>query len=157
MTGVVMNLDGLAALVTTTRHWSFASTLEKTGVHQGYRRAIVVEGGRLVQPAWREVLAPFEPVWSAWLSILEPDGFILPHIDGGPYRERWHLPISTAGTMNGVEAVDGLPFEVRHWEPHRVDNPTDRPRIHLVIDRDVLLDVHDAPYQLVPEQLGEIA
>lgn len=143
----------LAALATIAPDdWSLPSTIEGTGVHHGYRRSVVVEGGRLVRPAWREVLVEFEPVWSAWLSMIEPGGFILPHVDGGPYRERWQIPISTAGTMNGVEAVDGEPFRVRQWEPHRVDNPTDRPRIHLVIDRDVVLDIPTAPFRLMPEE-----
>lgn len=150
-------MDLLAALATIGPEWSLPSSLEKTGVHHGYRRCVVVEGGRLVRPAWREVLAPFEPVWSAWLSMIEPGGFILPHVDGGPYRERWQLPIRTAGTMNGVEADDGVPFRVRHWEPHRVDNPTERPRIHLVIDRDVLLDIPTAPFRLIQEQTAEVS
>lgn len=129
--------------------WSRPSTFEATGVHHGYRRVVVVEGGRLVEPCFRDVIADFDPVFSAWVSWIAPGGYIVPHIDAGPYRERWQLPISTAGTMNGVEAVNGTPFKVRHWEPHRVDNPTDRPRIHLVIDRDVFLDVPNGRFRVM--------
>lgn len=128
--------------------WSLPSSFAATGVHHGYRRVVLVEAGRPLEHAdpFGEVLDVFDPVWSAWLSWIDPGGFIVAHRDSGPYRERWQVPIITAGTMDGRVAVDGEPFMVRHWEFHRVDNPTDRPRVHLVIDRDVMLDVPPAPF-----------
>jgi hypothetical protein len=111
----------------------------------------LVTGGKVKAPAapFRFVLEAFAPVWNAWLSRIEPGGLIHPHIDAGPYRERWQVPIQPAGVMNGVEAVSGVPFPVKHWEPHSVENTGDRPRIHLVIDRAVMVDAPSAPYQLL--------
>jgi hypothetical protein len=93
------------------------------------------------------VLDSFAPVWTAWVSRVEPGGLIHRHIDAGPYRERWQVPIQPAGLMNGAEAVAGVPFNVKQWEPHSVQNATDRARIHLVIDRDVIVDSRQTPFQ----------
>jgi hypothetical protein len=87
------------------------------------------------------VLALFEPIRDAWLSWIDPGGFIVRHRDAGPYYDRWQVPIRTAGWMQqetAEAAQDGRPFRVRHWLPHSVANPSTEPRIHLVIDRDVV-------------------
>lgn len=131
--------------------WSLPSTFQTTGAHHGYRQVTLVSAGQR-QPAsdpFGFVLDGFEPVWSAWLSWIEPGGYIVTHRDGGPYRERWQVPI-VPGDFNGTTAQAGVPFRVAHWEPHRVD-PQPGPRIHLVIDRDVLLDVPDALFAVVEE------
>jgi hypothetical protein len=120
-------------------------------VNPGYQFASLVQGRR-VKPAaalFGFVLSAFAPVWTAWVAMVPARGFIGPHIDEGPYHERWHVPIRVAGTFDGRVVVAGASFPVRHWEPHRVDNPTDVPRVHLVIDRDVLMDVPAAPFQRV--------
>jgi hypothetical protein len=98
------------------------------------------------------VLDSFAPIWCAWVSRIEPGGLVHRHIDAGPYRERWQVPIQPAGVMNGVEAVAGIPFRVRHFEPHSVENDTDRARIHIVIDRDVLVDARQPPFQWLNRQ-----
>jgi hypothetical protein len=98
---------------------------------------------------WRAILDRFAPVRDAWLSWIEPGGFILEHTDRGPFYERWQVPVVTAGTttQDGLTEAseDGVPFRVRHWLPHSVDNPTSSPRIHVVIDRDVLVDPSRSP------------
>jgi hypothetical protein len=97
------------------------------------------------------VLDEFRPIWSAWLAEVPAHGRIGCHIDEGPYRERWQVPIVTGGTFNHLPCEPGVPFPVKHWLPHRVDNPTDRPRVHLVIDRDIPVDVPSAPFQRIEE------
>lgn len=129
----------LAAIPHTA--WGETSTLEQSGTHHGYRTASLVQPDGL-QPLWHvfePVLRAFAPVYQAWVSSLEPGGYILPHIDAGPYRERWQVPI-IPGSLNDLQAVAGVAFPVAHWEPHSVVNDTDRPRIHLVIDRQVIVD-----------------
>jgi hypothetical protein len=118
-------------------------------VNPGYQFASLVQGTRAKAAAalFRFVLAEFDPVWTAWIARVPPHGFIGPHIDEGPYHERWHVPIHPAGTFDGREVEAGVSFPVKHWESHQVDNPTTRPRIHLVIDRDVMVDVPAAPFQ----------
>ena len=132
--------------------WSQPSTYEQTGVHDGYRIATLISGGRLLPVAepFRFVLDRYEPVHWAFLSCIDPGGFIVTHRDGGPWRERWHVPIVTAGSfLQGddiLDLVDGVPFQVRHWERHSIDNPTGRTRIHLVIDRDITIDRPVEPF-----------
>lgn len=84
----------------------------------------------------KEIPGPYRAVWFA---KLDPGGFAVPHIDAGkPFYDRWHIPITPAGFFweDGVmyEAPEE-PFRVRHWLPHAVGNPTDRVRIHLMVDR----------------------
>ena len=115
---------------------------------------VLVEHGRPLAEAdpFSFVLAVFNPVHSAWLSWIDPGGFIVVHRDGGPYRERWQVPIATAGSMTQGEAevaTDGLSFRVRQWEPHSVDNPTDRPRVHIVIDRDIVINRPTLPFAVL--------
>jgi len=120
-------------------------------VNPSYRFAPLV-AGRREKPAadlFRFVLVEFAPIWTAWVAKVPAGGFIKLHIDQGPYRERWHVPIHPAGTFDGREVQAGVSFPVKHWEPHQVDNPTGRDRIHLVIDRDVLVDVPSAPFQRI--------
>ena len=133
--------------------WSLPSTFAVTAVHHGYRRVTL---DHLREP-FAFVLAAFAPVHDAWLSWIDPGGFIVPHRDAAPWRERWQVPIATAGTFTqgGTFApVDGVPFAVRHWEWHSVNNLSDRPRIHLVIDRDVLLDLPPLPFALQGDAHG---
>lgn len=126
--------------------WSLPSSFATTGVHHGYRRAALDE---IREPfAW--VLNEFHPVCNAWLSWIDPGGYIVSHRDGAPWYERWQVPIEVAGSLAHEGAAHpahpGVPFPVRHWLPHSVTNPTDRPRIHLVIDRDVVLDLPPLPF-----------
>ena len=101
------------------------------------------------RPVRAFVLGAFAPVWTAWVALVPAGSYIAPHIDQGPYRERWHVPIRVAGTFNGQPVQVGVAFPVRHWEPHQVDNPTDTDRVHLVIDRDVLVDVPTQGFQRI--------
>lgn len=134
--------------------WSQPSTFEQTEVHHGYRQVSLVTNGGRKQYAelFATVLDAFAPVHSAWLSWIEPGGFILPHRDAGPWRERWQVPIRTSGEMNGITATEGAPFRVEHWKRHSVTNDGDSPRIHLVIDRDVIVDATVSPFTVYREE-----
>ena len=106
--------------------------------HHGYRR----NKDRTFHEVFAWVLDDFAPVSTAWLSHILPGGDIPPHSDASPWLERWQIPIQPAGTFTidgeSVSQVAGVPFQVAHWTIHTVVNDTDRPRIHLVIDRDVV-------------------
>lgn len=135
--------------------WSKPSELGQNGVHEGYRSLSLVGGGKRSPQAelFGFVLDEFEPVHTAWLSWIDPGGYIKPHTDAGPWRERWQIPIHAAGwfDQNGerFQAVDGKPFQVCHWEPHSLGNDTNHPRIHLVLDRDILIDRPSTPFTLM--------
>ena len=79
------------------------------------------------------------PIQRCFWAKLEPGGFIAPHIDAGPYWDRWHVPVQPAGVFwqNGVEIHPEPfePFRVKHWENHAVWNDTDVVRVHLIVDR----------------------
>jgi hypothetical protein len=135
--------------------WSLPSTYSETRVHHGYRRVVLVSARQPWEHAhlFSDVLAAFAPIWEAWLSWIDPRGFIAPHRDAGPWRERWQVPIRAAGEWHGDDTFSpesGVPFQVRHWEPHAVVNNTDQPRIHLVLDRDVWLDRAPEPFEVYP-------
>lgn len=129
------------------------STFEQTGVHHGYRRCSVVSNGQLREPRFADLLAPLGPVRTAWLSWIEPGGFIVEHIDAGPHFERWQIPLSEAGVLlqDGVPVVHevGVPFRVRHDRWHSVDNRTgDAPRVSLVVDRDMPVNLERTPLRI---------
>ena len=141
--------------------WSLPSTYANTRVHHGYRRCDLVTAGRrqtgIPATGFDDILAEFAPVFKAWLSWIEPGGFITPHADAGPWRERWQIPIRVSGEMSGADerwitATVGIPFSVRHWERHAVRNFGDGPRIHLVLDRDRYVDdaPESRPFRLYP-------
>lgn len=143
--------------------WSLPSSYAETGVHHGYRRVVLVDAGhpRPEAAPWGFVLEALSPVYSAWLSSIAPGGFIVPHRDAGPWRERWQVPVQAAGNWHDDEVstpVDGRAFRVEHWQRHAVTNRTDRARIHLVVDRDVWLDEPAAPFHLfeVPDDMADL-
>lgn len=140
------------ALGKIEREWSLPSTFTLTGVHHGYSRITLVNAGYWWPTAepFRQVLETFAPVYEAFLSRLAPGGFIIPHRDGHPWYERWHTPIHAAGLFDSERPEDGKPFRVQHWQPHAVWNDTDRPRIHLVIDRDIPIDLDPLPFETFP-------
>jgi len=130
--------------------WALPVT-DNDDVNPGYQFAPLIQQ-RVAKDAaalFAFVLVEFAPVWTAWLAKVPAHGFIGPHIDEGPYRERWHVPVLPSGTFDGVEVQAGVSFPVAHWVVHRVDNPTDSPRVHLVVDRDVWVDVPSAPFQRI--------
>lgn len=146
------------ALAQTVAAFPFSqpSHFDATGVHHGYCQIGLVRAGH-VQPAakpWLPVLDEFEPVWEAWISWINPGGFVIPHRDAGPWRERWQIPIIAGGVLSNddddVHPVNGQPFQVRHWVRHSVANDSDRPRVHLVLDRDVALDVVAEGFKTFP-------
>jgi hypothetical protein len=135
-----------------------SSTIQATGVHHGYRQVTLVDSGihRSAADLWRWVLDGFAPVRDAWLSCIDPGGFVLLHRDAAPYYERWQVPVQPAGWMEQdgrqQEAQSGLPFRVEHWKPHSVRNDFARPRIHLVVDRDIALNLPAQPFEVfIPE------
>jgi hypothetical protein len=98
---------------------------------------------------WLDGLAP---VAEAWVSWIEPGGHVVEHIDAGPHRERWQVPLSEDGRLitDGVPVAHqvGVPFPVRHWEWHEVDNRTGTgPRVSLVVDRDVIVKPDRTPFR----------
>lgn len=101
------------------------------------------------------------PYHAVWFAKLEPGGFAIPHIDAGsPFYDRWHIPITPAGFFwedGKMYDTPTEPFQVRHWLPHAVGNPTDKVRIHLMIDRAEVAE--DAPTKselLVTDMIPEI-
>lgn len=129
---------------------SDASDIADNGAHHGYRRAVVVNGGAWYLPAFADLLEPLRPVREAWVSWIEPGGYIVEHIDGGPYFERWQIPLSESGVLiQGDEPVAhevGVPFRVEQWRWHSVRNDSDEPRVSLVVDRDISAGVPSAPF-----------
>jgi hypothetical protein len=134
--------------------WSRPSTFDGTGVHHGYRRVAVVSAGspRPVAEHFGFILDEIGSVWAAWLSWIDPGGFIVSHHDAGPWRERWQVPLRPAGTFTQADdtfvPVAGFPFRVAQWACHSVANETETPRVHLVVERDVFVDYSAAPFQL---------
>jgi len=115
-------------------------------VHGGYRR-----NKHQHLPCFGWVLEDFAPVKTAWLSYIEPGGYIRKHKDAGPWYERWQVPIRPSGTftIGGVEVdqIAGVPFQVTHWEWHHLQ-VGDSPRVHLVIDRDIIAHDGTGDFQL---------
>jgi hypothetical protein len=126
--------------------WSLPSSFEATGAHHGYRRVVLAHLG-----PFRFVLDEYTPVHDAWLSWIDPGGYIVRHRDAGPYFERWQLPFTSAGSLNGVRPVPGVAFRVHQFDWHEVRNDGPGPRVSLVIDRDVPLPVASQPFALFEE------
>lgn len=141
--------------------FSASSTIEATGVHHGYAVTPIVKAGRL-QPAhndYPELGWALIGAWSATVSKLSPGGFLLPHIDKGPYRDRFHVPISPAGwywapDTGPVRMADYRMYEIRHDQPHCVWNDQDRDRITLVVDIGPIRG--DGPFQLFEDACPEL-
>lgn len=154
----IVTNDIPAVLATVDALWSLPSQFAETGVHHGYRQVTVALAGRIHLPQFVAWLEPFAPVRGAWLSRIEPGGFIVEHIDAGPHYERWQIPLTVSGVLshdgNPVAHQVGHPFAVRHFDWHSVrnDDPTDR--ISLVIDRDVIVRPDAHPLRLRPTQGG---
>ncbi|GAA5784311.1 aspartyl/asparaginyl beta-hydroxylase domain-containing protein [Chitiniphilus shinanonensis] len=96
-------------------------------------------------PAWRAVLARIEaPIRSARLLALGAGARILEHRDpdlGAPDGDvRLHVPLRTHPQVEFVLDGEAVPMaEGECWmldlsRPHRVDNDSDRERVHLVVD-----------------------
>lgn len=119
-----------------------------TETHQGYRRIVLRDG----DPDFGWLLDDFDPVDNAWVSWIEPHGYVRPHMDAGPHRERWQIPIRPSGVFNvGGEPVVqkiGQPFQVEHWLPHWIE-VGDMPRVHVVLDRDVIVRSDRTDFQLL--------
>lgn len=143
-----MSFDPADVLGRLDGRWSLPSDVAVTRVHHGYRRVVAVEAGAVRLPELSWLWEPLNPVWSAWFSWIDPGGFILPHVDAGPYRERWQIPITSDGLLNGAALTPGVPHRVHHHIPHEVVNPGPGPRVVLVADRDVLLAIPSAPFQV---------
>lgn len=129
------------------------SSIERTKAHHLYRQRTVVSAGDLVEPRFAAMLEPLQPVRTAWLSWIEPGGYVVEHIDAGPHYERWQVPISGTGRLiqNGipVDTVPGVPHRVRHDDWHEVDNrDAAEPRVVLVVDRDILINADRSPLRL---------
>lgn len=140
---------------TDTIAWSKPSIYsEGTGVHHGYStaKADLAEYARIVGDGGVPRL-----VNTAWFAKLDPGGFIIPHVDQGPWLERWHYPISgegwvwqdwprdaqykTYGHMSNYAALlPGIPYRMNHHKPHAVWNPYDEPRIILIVEYDNPVD-----------------
>ena len=130
-------------------YWSKPSTFETSGVHHGYRQIQIKPGG-----PFGFVYTDFTPIKSAWLSRIDPGGFVKFHKDAGPFRERWQIPIAANGSLGyldgtGPTAIVGVPFQVEHWRWHQVEVPADgEARIHVVLDRDVIVDPTESRFEV---------
>lgn len=129
------------------------SDITKVGAHHGYRQCMVVVNGTIVEPRFAEMLEHLQPVRTAWLSWIEPGGYVVEHIDAGPFYERWQVPLSEAGALyqdgEPVPHEVGVPFRVHHDRWHSVDNRAgSEPRVSLVVDRDVIVDPASSPLKL---------
>lgn len=95
-------------------------------------------------PYFRQVLASFGVVWSrSRLMRLAPGATVPPHADINYHwfsRVRLHIPIQTHPDVafhcgdERVHMAAGEAWVFDNWRPHRVDNPTEVERIHLVAD-----------------------
>jgi hypothetical protein len=128
------------------------STFADNGVHEGYRRAVVINGGAWYVPELAAILEPLQPIRECWVSWIDPGGFIVEHHDAGPYFERWQIPLTEAGTLHqdGVPVAHevGVAFRVHQYRWHSVSNDTDEPRVSLVIDRDIPAGVPSQPFTI---------
>ncbi len=130
---------------TQTLAWSKPSTYTTgTGVHHGYSTA----------PADASTIHDLTGcsciTLRGWYTKLDPGGFIVPHVDQGPWVERWHYPISGQGsvwqdwnddgtnTLRLMVSGDELfgAYRMNHHKPHAVWNPYDEPRIVLIVEYD---------------------
>jgi hypothetical protein len=152
-----------AALASLT--WTAPSTYQDNRIHHLYQRAPLVDAGvwRPEAEPFRDMLEALGPVHDAWATRCLPGGYVVPHTDASRWRERWQIPLQTAGftwlgetgangEMIGTAHPVGVPFRVRQWLPHAVSNEpcwpdySDRDRIHLIID----LDRYVGPDQPAP-------
>jgi hypothetical protein len=102
---------------------------------------------------FKPILEHFTPIKEAWLSWIDPGGYIVAHRDGGPFYERWHVPLCVSGAWgDGTTNTVGVSFRVDHWEPHAV-TVGDTPRVHVVIDRDIIANPSTAPF-IIEESHG---
>src|SRR3984957_2967946 len=95
-------------------------------------------------PYLRQVLASFAVVWSrSRLLKLEPFAGVPQHADINYHwfnRVRLHIPIVTHPGVrffcgdDAVHMAEGEAWIFDNWRLHRVDNPIDAERIHLVAD-----------------------
>lgn len=95
-------------------------------------------------PYLRQVLASFGVVWNrSRLMRLDPQSSVPEHADINYqwfYRVRMHVPIVTRPEVRfhcggqDVHMAAGEAWIFDNWRLHRVENPTDEARIHLVAD-----------------------
>lgn len=95
-------------------------------------------------PYMRQVLASFGVVWSrSRLLKLAPYASVPQHADINYHwfnRVRLHIPITTHPDVRffcgdtDVHMAEGEPWIFDNWRLHRVENPVDAERIHLVAD-----------------------
>lgn len=98
----------------------------------------------LAAPYLRQVLASFGVAWSrSRLMRLAPGATVPPHADINYHwfsRVRLHIPVHTDPAVafhcggEQVHMAAGEAWVFDNWRPHRVENPTDIERIHLVAD-----------------------
>jgi Aspartyl/Asparaginyl beta-hydroxylase len=136
--------------------WSLPSNYADTGVHHKYQTmGIRSYGVWSAEETFAAVVDYFEPIRSVSITKLNPGGFIIPHTDGTPHYERWQIPIRVAGSFENYEMEIGVPFLVHHWKVHSVWNPTKKPRIHLLIDRDIPLLHYSVTFMKYPELIPD--
>lgn len=137
-----------------TAEWTNPTVYTKHGVAHG-RSTARIEGSH--RQALYDALGVDPPYHNIWWAKIDPGGFVIPHIDAGPpFYDRWHYPVEPAGFFwqEGMLTEPTNPFQVKHWRPHAVGNPTDRPRIHLMVERNVVVFADPTSLQkteMIPE------
>ena len=144
--------------------WSQPSTYtEGTGVHHGYATA---KANGDTQVDIRPVSGAVRAISNGWYAKLDPGGFIIPHVDQGPWVERWHYPISGKGRVWQESSAQSQlaiqyinPYRMNHHKPHAVWNPFDEPRIILIVEYDNPVDQPTTDLiicDMIPEVQGMI-
>ena len=127
--------------------WSQPSIYtEGTGVHHGYSTAPADS-----VPSFLDISKAL--IVKSWYAKLDPGGFIVPHVDKGPWVERWHYPISGQGYVWQEGEVGRSPkssasyyprgqnpYAVLHHQVHAAWNPFDEPRVVLIVEYDNPVD-----------------
>ena len=113
--------------------WGKPTVYSEHGISHG--RALAKADNAIAYAAGLE-----PPIHIAFWARIDPGGFIVPHIDAGPYWERWHFPVEPSGGFweDGEYSSPEEPFIVRHWLPHAVFNDGPGVRTHLIVDRAVV-------------------
>lgn len=137
-----LDLDPLVEAVRALDYWHDASGIDMTHTQGGGIPKWAAASGPIAR-AVDEIrsITGKRPV-SVMVNRLEPGASVGAHIDQEDHGDRWHLPIVTNSEAFWWDDNGGFAFlqegvwygPVPYRIPHRVGNPGDTERIHLVVD-----------------------